>query len=112
MWVGVIRFSAFETVEIEGNLEDYQRLVGGWLETVPTFIKGHLLLIDEEGKLKGLPLNDLATLCSAVCAPDFIVGDAVLVRLNANCDDWEGWESHEDCYRAFQAVLHAGFGGR
>lgn len=52
--------------------------VGGPIEPVP--VEDHVLYVHEEGKLLGLPLNDLATrLTRDFLSPwDLIVGDAVL----------------------------------
>ena len=109
-WVGLITPVGFDCVQINGQLDEYNRLVDGYLETVPTGIRGHLLVINEEGKLRELPTNEIATVISGVLPFDVIVGNAVLVRLNSKGDDWCGWSSREECFRAFQAVLHASYG--
>lgn len=109
-WVGLITPQGFDCVQINGQYEAYRDLVDGYLETVPTGIRGHLLVINEEGKLHGLPLNEIATVISGISPFDYIVGNAVLVRLNSTGDDWCGWSSHAECFRAFQAVLHASYG--
>lgn len=56
-------------------------LSGAQIEVVQTLIPHLVMLIDEEGKLKGLPLNWNATgiLLSGAHGPDAIVGDAVFV---------------------------------
>ena len=65
------------------ELETLQQLVGGYIETVPTLIKKGrdgvrpLLIVNEEGRLEGLPLNGPATLLAN--GPFEIVGDTVLV---------------------------------
>lgn len=64
------------------KLQVLQDLVGGYIETVPVRMKPEegvwpLLIVDEEGKLKGKPLNTAATLLADV--DHSIVGDAVLV---------------------------------
>lgn len=47
-----------EIVEIENTLKEFQRLVGGHIETVTT---GNVVTIcDEEGRLKGKPINNNA----------------------------------------------------
>ena len=60
------------------KLDTLQKLVGGYIETVPVRMKpeegvGPLLIVDEEGRLKGKPLNTAANVDHS------IVGDAVLV---------------------------------
>ena len=51
---------ALQKVEFQ-NLTDYQTAVGGYIETVKR--DGHPLVIvaDEDGKVKGLPINQRAT---------------------------------------------------
>ncbi len=68
------------TADEQHALRQLQGLVGGYIEGV-TLRNGHMLYINEEGKLKGLPVNDVATdLARDVLSPwDVIVGDAVLV---------------------------------
>lgn len=60
-------------IEIDGTLEEYQRLVGGYIEH-HTLTNGIGILFDEEGKLKGkkpnIYLDDLY---------DVIVGNVVVV---------------------------------
>lgn len=45
------------TVTIPHELEEMQRLVGGYIETVYPFADPVVLVCNEEGKLNGLPLN-------------------------------------------------------
>lgn len=64
------------------KLDTLQKLVGGYIETAPVRMKPEegvwpLLIVDEEGRLKGKPLNTAATLLADV--DHSIVGDAVLV---------------------------------
>lgn len=54
-----------------------RELVGGWLEVVRTR-DDRIMVIDEEGKLKGKPLNQPATILYGSTA-DYIAGDAVLM---------------------------------
>lgn len=64
------------------ELEDYQRAVGGYIETV-SIDDRHDLIANEEGLIHGLPLNLLA---SAI-AKRPLVGDAVLIGVdNASGD--------------------------
>lgn len=63
-------------------LEDLQECVGGYIEIVsPTFLEPVepflLMVLDEDGKYKKKPINDLASLL--YCNPfDVIVGDVVI----------------------------------
>lgn len=49
------------TEVVTGTLEDYQKIVGGYIENVclPGLIEKDIILVaNEEGLLKGLPLNE------------------------------------------------------
>lgn len=72
-----------DKVETKGDWEEYQRLVDGFFEVVWIRLPGRVMLVDEEGKLKGKPYNPLATLLYSSCSGifDFIVGDAILLKL-------------------------------
>ncbi len=64
-----------------GGYEEIQRLVGGFFEVAMMYEKaGFAMMVDEEGKLKGKPCNLLAT--AFYNNPyDWIVGDAILMKL-------------------------------
>jgi hypothetical protein len=58
------------------SLEELQNIVGGYIETV-MLPNGNLLVLNEEGKLEGLPLNTTAT--DLYNNPyDAIVGDVLV----------------------------------
>ena len=44
-------------VDLDGSLETYQKTVGGYIEAVYPFDDPVALIVNEEGKLNGLPLN-------------------------------------------------------
>ena len=44
-------------IEIEGGLDALQRAVGGYIEAVYPYADPVALIVNEEGKLNGLPLN-------------------------------------------------------
>ena len=74
---------ALQKVEFQ-NLTDYQTAVGGYIETV--HLEGHPLVIvaDEDGKVKRLPVNRRATCLWWLLNPDglggdFLVGDIVIL---------------------------------
>jgi len=70
------RVQDFEFVGSEPSLEELQQAVGGFIELVPTpTLPGHIMVVDEEGLLKGRPLNQKATLI----AFRNIVGPAVVL---------------------------------
>lgn len=63
-------------VNMSLTLENLQRYVGGYIETV-TIGSNWTIICDEEGRLKGKPYN-----CT-VCGVDF-VGDIVFVGVDGN----------------------------
>lgn len=74
--------TAYEAIE----LEEYQRAVGGWIETVDLPAFGSTMLVNEEGLLRGLPFNRRATFLWWFHVPSArsrarLVGDALLVGL-------------------------------
>lgn len=66
--------------EVLTQLEDFQALVGGFIEII-NLADGSVLIVNELGRLLGLPLNDWATdiLNSLTNHVDTIVGDAAVV---------------------------------
>ena len=56
------------------TLEELQGFVGGYIEIVTT-LRGNKLVVNEEGKLNGLPVNIIAT--EIYGQEDVIVGDAL-----------------------------------
>lgn len=64
------------------SLEELQGYIGGHIEIVP-LTKDRLMIVDEEGKLKGLPLNIPATKIyndESFCVTDTIVGNALVCK--------------------------------
>lgn len=61
-----------------GELRELQRLVGGWIEYVPTE-QDVTLYCNEEGKIEGLPFNVIATqVFGDLLQPhDYLAGDIV-----------------------------------
>jgi hypothetical protein len=79
----------------EPKYAEVKEFVGGMVETV-SFPNGDLLLLNEEGKLMGLPLNLEATAIwretfdndnYITGRKDFVVGPAILIRAKA-LDTW------------------------
>ena len=69
------------------SLSDAQKFVGGWVEVVQ--VNDGILIIDEEGKLKDKPVNEVASKMYAdkYGDEDIIVGDAIYVP-NGIVSDW------------------------
>ncbi len=85
------QFKVIEDQKDEPNLKSAQDFVGGMVECVQ-FPNGDLLLLNEEGKLMGLPVNEQASeLWSktftkdkyAIGHDDFVVGPAILIKKDA-----------------------------
>ena len=64
------------------TLEEMHTFVGGYIEVLQ-FGDGSIMVLNEEGKLIGLPYNPLATLYAKarvdLLPGDYIAGDAVVV---------------------------------
>jgi len=66
-------------VEIDGSLDSFQALVGGYIEQISTNLANCYAYANEEGKLQGLAHNALASHISPLMPSDFIAGNMVLV---------------------------------
>ena len=61
---------------IEDNLDKYQAVVGGYIETVPLDgVPGIVLICNEEGKIRGLEPN-------VINGADVIVGPVIAARVS------------------------------
>jgi hypothetical protein len=65
----------------KGALEFLQKIVDGYIEIVSTKDK-KLLIINEDGKRKGLQVNKKATKLYIYGSEDPIIGDAIVVETN------------------------------
>ena len=76
-------FKVIENSKDEPSLEQAQKLVGGYVEGI-SFPNGDYLIINEEGRLKNLPLNPEATLLWRMHFDhNDIVGPAILIKKDA-----------------------------
>ena len=76
----LINNRSVEEIEIENTLEALQKAVDGYIETV-TLISGYaVMIVNEEGLLRGMPSNPTA---SAVAARK-IVGPALVVGVDGD----------------------------
>ena len=84
-------FKIIEDSKDEPDLKAAQDFVGGYVEGI-TFPNGDYLIINEEGKLKNLPVNVEATKLwratftkdkYAFGYDDFVVGPAILIKAKA-----------------------------
>ena len=85
------KLQIIENSKHEPNLEAAQKFVGGMVEGI-TFPNGDYLIINEEGKIIGLPINKEATKLwretftkdkYAFGYDDFVVGPAILIKKDA-----------------------------
>ena len=85
------KLQIIEDSKHEPNLKAAQQFVGGYVEGI-TFPNGDYLIVNEEGKLKNLPLNEEATkLWRATFdndnyvtgRKDFVVGPAIYIKKHA-----------------------------
>jgi hypothetical protein len=53
-----------------------QKIVGGYVESIMLFAPGVQMLVDEDGKMKWLEPNGIA---SSIIQPQTIVGDALIL---------------------------------
>ena len=69
------------------SLSDAQKFVGGYVEVVQ--VNDGILIVDEEGKLKDKPVNEVASKMYAdkYGDEDIIVGDAIYIP-NGVVSDW------------------------
>ena len=68
--------------ELTGNLDlqTLQKAVGGYIQIIPTD-DDKVMVLNEEGKLMGLPVNEEATMMTrGVLFNDIIVGDVVVAE--------------------------------
>ena len=68
-----------QSKEDSPSLSEAQKFVGGWVECVQ--VNDGVLIIDEEGKLKDKPVNQVASKMYAdkYGDEDIIVGDAIYI---------------------------------
>lgn len=90
MVAGIILTTEMGTTELPASsYDEISKAVGGYIQLVPlqNDFAGYAMYVHEEGKLLGLPINDLATAVweNSYGRTDIILGNAVLI--NANTDD-------------------------
>ncbi len=69
----------------EFELEEIQALVGGYIEII-SLNESEVMVVNEEGKLLGLPINRKASQKAwrsrAIALSDYVVGDVVICGVN------------------------------
>ncbi len=78
-----------QSKEDSPSLSEAQKFVGGWVECVQ--VNDGVLIIDEEGKLKDKPVNQVASKMYAdkYGDADIIVGDAIYIPKDVP-SEWHG----------------------
>lgn len=73
--------------EDEYSLDDYQKIVGGYIEGV-TIGEDIIMYCNEEGKILGLPVNNIATDYVKSVRPfnDYICGNVVFTKIDKEGD--------------------------
>ena len=86
-----VEFKIITDSKDEPDLESAQKFVGGYVEGIP-FPNGDYLIVNEEGKLMGLEVNEKATKLwrdtfdndnFITGRKDFVVGPAILIKKDA-----------------------------
>lgn len=74
-----------EVREIEDTLETMQTIVGGYIQTIYPFEDEVVLVVNDEGKLLGLPLNRELVTEDGTCY-DIVAGTFFIAGTPSNCD--------------------------
>lgn len=75
-------------IEMENTLKAFQEAVGGYIETVTLERTGLVVIVNEEGKLMGLPLNGMLNIGRLIGDP--LAGTVLVVRADPNGEDFAG----------------------
>ena len=85
------KLKIIDDVKLEPTLKEAQAFVGGYVEGI-SMPNGDYLIVNEEGKLKGLPFNEEASKLwkdtfdndnYMTGRNDFVVGNAILIKKSA-----------------------------
>ena len=85
------KLKIIDDVKLEPTLKEAHAYVGGYVEGI-SFPNGDYLIVNEEGKLMGLPLNEEASKLwkdtfdndnYITGRDDFVVGNAILIKKTA-----------------------------
>ena len=89
------KLKIIDDVKLEPTLKEAQAFVGGYVEGI-SMPNGDYLIVNEEGKLKGLPFNEQASKLwknafdndnYMTGRNDFVVGNAILIK-KAALKEW------------------------
>lgn len=96
-------------IEMENTLKAFQEAVGGYIETVTLERTGLVVIVNEEGKLMGLPLNGMLNIGRLIGEP--LAGTVLVARVDYETEDFSGVRACDlgliqDCWVPF--VDHRG----
>ena len=74
--------------EMENPLEALQEAVGGYIETVTLERTGLVVIVNEEGKLMGLPINGMLHIGRLL--GESLAGPVLVVRADPDGEDFTG----------------------
>lgn len=74
--------------EMKNTLKAFQEAVGGYIETVTLERTGLVVIINEEGKLMGLPINGMLNIGRLIGEP--LAGPVLVVRADPDGEDFTG----------------------
>lgn len=73
-------------IEMENTLKAFQEAVGGYIETVTLERTGLVVIVNEEGKLMGLPLNGMLNIGRLIGEP--LAGTVLVARVDYETEDF------------------------
>ena len=74
--------------EMKNTLKAFQKAVGGYIETVTLEQTGLVVIVNEEGKLMGLPINGMLNIGRLIGEP--LAGPVMVVRADPDEEDFTG----------------------
>ena len=77
-----------QMTEMENTLKAFQEAVGGYIETVTLERTGLVVIVNEEGKLLGLPINGMLHIGRLIGEP--LAGPVLVVRADPDGEDFAG----------------------
>ena len=101
-------------IDSDNFLQELQKLVGGYIEICGRIVslnalygERQALIVNEEGKLQGLPENLTATVTAGLVGFDMLVGDAILVK--RKYDDILPFDNSDTSRQRFAACIGCKF---
>lgn len=77
-----------QMIEMKNTLKAFQEAVGGYIETVTLERTGLVVIVNEEGKLMGLPINGMLHIGRLLGEP--LAGPVLVVRTDPDGEDFTG----------------------